>query len=204
MEGVNQMRKFVGVLLVVLLLSSIALCIGCGKKKVEPVVIVEPENPLAPGWYLDLPIDPNYFYAVAESKSRTLQFAADKAKNLARVELGNQFQVKIAALFKQFREEVGSPEDAEYLEQATAVSKAVVSEVLNGAKLLKQDVRQDDAGLNQVFVLMELAVGEANAALMAKVKANNNLYTRFRASKGFQELDKEVKEYEEWKEKEGM
>jgi len=196
------MRKLIGTLLVVLLLSSIALCVGCGKKKVEPVVI-EPVNPLAPDWYLNLPIDPNYFYAVAESKSRTLQFAADKAKNLARVELGNQFQVKISALFKQFREEVGSPEDAEYLEQATAVSKAVVSESLNGAKLLKQEVRKD-GDLNQVFVLMELAIGEANAALMSKVKANNYLYTRFRASKGFEELEKEVAEYEDWKKEQGM
>ena len=197
------MRKFVGVLLVVMLLSSIALCIGCGKKEVVPPQ-QEMKNPLAPDWYLDLPVDPNYLYAVAESKSKTLQFAADKAKNLARVELGNQFQVKISALFKQFREEVGSPEDAEYLEQATAVSKAVVSEVLNGAKLLKQDVRQDDSGMNQVFVLMELAIGEANAALVAKVKANNQLYTRFRASKGFEELEKEVKEYEAWKKEQGM
>ena len=196
------MRKFVGILLVALLLSSIVLCMGCGKKKVEPVVI-EPVNPLAPDWYLNLPMDPNYFYAVAESKSRTLQFAADKAKNLARVELGNQFQVKISALFKQFREEVGSPEDAEYLEQATAVSKAVVSESLNGAKLLKQEVRKD-GDLNQVFVLMELAIGEANAALMSKVKANNHLYTRFRASKGFEELEKEVAEYEDWKKEQGM
>jgi len=200
------MRKFIGILLVVLLLGSVALCIGCGKKKVVPVVVVEPVNPLAPDWYFNLPTDPNNFYSVAESVSESIQFAADRAKNLARVELANQFQVKITGLFKQFREEVGAPEDAELLQLAMAVSKSVVSEAINGSKLVKQEVKEKGNGkkLYQAFVLLEMGIGEANSTLMSKVKANNRLYTQFRASKGFQELEKEVEEYEKWKKEEGM
>lgn len=202
------MRKFIGILLVVLLLGSVALCVGCGKKKVTPVVVVEPVNPLAPDWYLNLPTDPNNFYSVAEAVSNSMQFAADRAKNLARVELANQFQVKISALFKQFREEIGAPEDAELLQLAMAVSKSVVSEAINGSKLVKQEMREsakDDGGkLYQAFVLLEMGIGEANSTLMAKVKANKRLYTQFRASKGFQELEKEVEEYEKWKKEEDM
>ena len=200
------MRKFVGILLVVLLLGSVALCVGCGKKEVPPVVVVEPENPLAPDWYFNLPTDPNNFYSVAEAVSESIQFAADRAKNLARVELANQFQVKITGLFKQFREEVGAPEDAELLQLAMAVSKSVVSEAINGSKLVKQEVKEKDNGkkLYQAFVLLEMGIGEANSTLMSKVKANNRLYTQFRASKGFQELEKEVEEYEKWKKEEGM
>ena len=201
------MRKFIGILLVVLLLGSVALCVGCSKKEVVPVV-VEPENPLAPDWYFNLPTDPNNFYSVAEAVSNSMQFAADRAKNLARVELANQFQVKISALFKQFREEIGAPEDAELLQLAMAVSKSVVSEAINGSKLVKQEMREsakDDGGkIYQAFVLLEMGIGEANSTLMSKVKANNRLYTQFRASKGFQELEKEVEEYEKWKKEEGM
>lgn len=200
------MRKFMGILLVVLLLGSVALCVGCGKKKVTPVVVVEPENPIAPDWYLNLPTDPNNFYSVAEAVSNSLQFAADRAKDLARVELANQFQVKITGLFKQFREEIGAPEDAELLQLAMAVSKSVVSEAINGSKLVKQEVREKGNGkkLYQAFVLLEMGIGEANTTLVSKVKANNRLYTQFRASKGFQELEKEVEEYEKWKKEEGM
>ena len=199
------MRKFIGILLVVLLLGSVALCVGCGRKKVEPVV-VELENPIAPDWYFNLPTDPNNFYSVAEAVSESIQFAADRAKNLARFELANQFQVKITGLFKQFREEVGAPEDAELLQLAMAVSKSVVSEAINGSKLVKQEVKEKDNGkkLYQAFVLLEMGIGEANSTLMSKVKANNRLYTQFRASKGFQELEKEVEEYEKWKKEEGM
>jgi len=201
------MRKSIGILLVVLLLGSVALCVGCGRKKVEPVV-VELENPIAPDWYLNLPTDPNNFYSVAEAVSNSMQFAADRAKNLARVELANQFQVKISALFKQFREEIGAPEDADLLQLAMAVSKSVVSEAINGSKLVKQEMREsakDDGGkIYQAFVLLEMGIGEANSTLMSKVKANNRLYTQFRASKGFQELEKEVEEYEKWKKEEGM
>lgn len=200
------MRKFMGILLVVLLLGSVALCVGCGKKKVTPVVVVEPENPIAPDWYLNLPTDPNNFYSVAEAVSNSLQFAADRAKDLARVELANQFQVKITGLFKQFREEIGAPEEAELLQLAMAVSKSVVSEAINGSKLVKQEVREKGNGkkLYQAFVLLEMGIGEANTTLVSKVKANNRLYTQFRASKGFQELEKEVEEYEKWKKEEGM
>jgi hypothetical protein len=200
------MRKFMGILLVVLLLGSVALCVGCGKKRVAPeVVVIEPENPLAPDWYLNLPTDPNNFYSVAEAVSNSMQFAADRAKDLARVELANQFQVKITGLFKQFREEVGAPEDAELLQLAMAVSKSVVSESINGAKLVKQEMKEKSNGktLYQAFVLMEMGIGEANTTLVSKVKANNRLYTQFRASKGFQELEKEVEEYEKWKKDQG-
>ena len=173
------MRKFIGILLVVLLLGSVALCVGCGRKKVEPVV-VELENPIAPDWYFNLPTDPNNFYSVAEAVSESIQFAADRAKNLARVELANQFQVKITGLFKQFREEVGAPEDAELLQLAMAVSKSVVSEAINGSKLVKQEVKEKDNGkkLYQAFVLLEMGIGEANSTLMSKVKANGILVSR--------------------------
>jgi len=41
----------------------------------------------------------------------------------------------------------------------------------------------------------------AYQALMAKIRANQNLYTRFRATEAFEELDKELKAYEERQER---
>ena len=42
-----------------------------------------------------------------------------------------------------------------------------------------------------------LPIGEANKALMDRIKANKRLYTEFRATKAFEELDEEIKKYEE-------
>jgi hypothetical protein len=47
--------------------------------------------------------------------------------------------------------------------------------------------------------MMEMPIGEANARLVEKIKAQERLYTRFRASEAFEELDQMVQEYEEWK-----
>ena len=47
--------------------------------------------------------------------------------------------------------------------------------------------------------LMELDKGAAKQALMDKVKADANLYTRFRASQAFTDLDAEIKKIEDAK-----
>jgi hypothetical protein len=192
-------QRLISVSFMVVLLGSAILWVGCGASTSTP----GSAGISAPQWYLDIPSDPDHFYAVATARARDIQFAADKAKNNARVELGQQLQTKISGLFKQFREETGAPEDAEFLEQATSVSKAVVSEAVNGSKLSKQEIKQEGV-IYHAYVLMEMAVGEANAALMAKIKASENLYTRFRASQGFKELEKEVEKYEQWKKEQGM
>ena len=46
---------------------------------------------------------------------------------------------------------------------------------------------------------MEMPIGEANLAFVEKLRAQERLYTRFRATRAFEELDQEVQEYEEWK-----
>jgi hypothetical protein len=62
----------------------------------------------------------------------------------------------------------------------------------------KRDYRKE--GIHyRVYVLIEMPIGEANTALMAKIKANNNVYTRFRASEAFKELEEEVEKYERLK-----
>jgi len=43
---------------------------------------------------------------------------------------------------------------------------------------------------------VELPIGAASQALMQRVRANEQMYTRFRASQAFDELQKEVERYE--------
>ena len=196
-----MLRRLFGVLSILIFLLPIALWTGCGSKNVE---LQKMDNGMSvPEWYLNMPSKTDYLYASATAKARDMQFAVDKARNNGRVEISRQFQTKISDLFKQFREETGAPEDSEFVEQATSVSKSVVSEVINGCKVSKQEVRQGGK-LYQAFVLMEMPIGKANATLMSKIRANEHLYTRFRASKGFKELEKEVEQYEQWKKEQGM
>ena len=105
-------------------------------------------------------------------------------------------------MFKRFREEVGAGEDAQMIEMSTAVSKEIYSETLSGLKPVKQEILKEGK-LFTVYILMELSIGDMNSAAVDKVKANKNMYTRFRASQGFKELEAEVEKYEEWKKDQG-
>lgn len=202
------MQRYITTSLIVVLLGLVLLWAGCGGKEVVPVQTpdetLSPESSgessvLVPEWFVSIPEDPDHLYATATGTSKSLQLALDNAKNAGRTDIASQIGTKVSGLFKRFREEIGAGEDAELMTMTTAVSKEVVSEVISGCRAAKQDVKKEGISY-RAYVLMEMPIGQANAALMAKVKANNNMYTRFRASQGFKELESEVEKYEEEKE----
>jgi len=153
-----------------------------------------------PDWFLKLPTDPDYLFAGGSMTSRDMQVALTKAKTAAQTDLAQQLETRLGNLTKQFQEEVGADEDSELLQQFTSATKAVTNQTLNGARVDKQKIFPEQ-GIYRAYVLMSLPIGQANQALMAKIRANQNLYTRFRATEAFEELDKELKAYEERQER---
>lgn len=188
---------------ILVLIFFLAVMMGCGGSK--PPVPGTPEATVEsiPDWYANPPQDPNYLYAPATAMSQDMQLAIDKAKQQARADLASQLEVKVQGLTKKFEEEVGVNQDAELLSQFTQVSKSVVSNVLNGTRLSKNDI-VIESGIYRAYVLMELPLGAANQALMQQIKDNQNMYTRFRATQAFDELEKDVEKYEEFKKEQGM
>lgn len=152
----------------------------------------------APGWYTDPARDNDRLIGVATATSRDLQTAVDKAKQDGRVDIARQLDVRVAGLSKRFIEDTGLDEDAELLGMFTQVSKTVVSDSLSGTRLTKQKLNRE-SGTYRAYVEMEMPIGEANARFMEKIRSHERLHTRVRASDAFQELDREVQAYEEWK-----
>ena len=88
--------------------------------------------------------------------------------------------------------------DAQLLDQYTQVYKATVSQVLYGSRARQQVVRSEGP-VYRVYVLMELPTGEMSRRLVEQMRANEQMYTRFRATEAFKELDAELQRYEAWK-----
>ncbi len=153
----------------------------------------------APDWFLETPEDPNYLFATATSTSRDMQVAVNKAQTTARGQIAEQLETKFEGLTKQFQEEVGVGDDSELLEQYTQAYKSVVSQVLHGSSTRERHITTE-GGIYRAYVLMEMPIGEASQALMSQLEANRDMYTRFRASQTFEELQQEVERYERWKE----
>ena len=149
-----------------------------------------------PDWYMNVPSDPNMFFAPNTQVSQDLQLAIDKAVQGGRVGIGQQVETKITALQKRFTEETGTANNAQLLDQFQQVSKTVVSTSLSGSKVKQQKVVKD--GNNwRVYVLVEYPVGAASQALLQQIKNNEQMYTRFRATQGYKDLDEEAKKLED-------
>mgnify|MGYP003945966635 CR=1 FL=1 len=151
-----------------------------------------------PKWYLKPPKDDQYAFGTATAVSQDLQVSIDKAQAEARNVVAQQLEVKYGGLTKRFVEETGRNVDAQLLDEYTQVYKSTVSQVLYGSRPREQTVRAEGP-VYRAFVLMELPLGEASKRLMDQVRANEQMYTRFRATEAFKELDAEVQRYEAWK-----
>jgi hypothetical protein len=151
-----------------------------------------------PDWYMSVPKDPNFIYAAKTATSQDMQLAFDKATTDARVEIGRQVELKVEGLQKRFQEETGTNADAQLLDQFTQANKTVVSTSLSGSRITKQK-QLKDGEIWRAYVLVEYPVGAANEAFLQQVKKNEQMYTRFRATQTFKELEDEVKKLDDAK-----
>ncbi len=178
-----------------LLIPALAAAIvGCGGSR----SLQSADTGNIPEWYTNLPQDPNYLFAANTQTSQDMQLAMDKATEAARADVARQLQVKIEGLQKRFSEETGTGNDAQLLQMFTQAEKTVVSTTLQGSRVNKQKIVKDGS-LWRAYVLVEYPIGAANEALMQQIKNNNQMYTRFRASQAFKELQNDVNNYEKFK-----
>ena len=131
---------------------------------------------------------------VATADSRDLQTAINKVEVKARGQMGRALEAKAKSLQKSFVEEAG-PEFIEHFSQTT---KVVSSKVLNATTLIETPFEQNDKGYS-VFGLMVMDPKAFSDAMKAELNANEAMKTRWLASKAYADLDKEVKNYEEFK-----
>lgn len=130
--------------------------------------------------------------SVGLGESRNTQTAIAKAKVEARKNLAQLVQVKVENLEKAFIEEVGEARGSEMNELFSSATKQITSQSLQGTvpKIQKYETKD---GITTAYILMVL-----NPEIIVESLKNNSAkhqYERFRASKAFAELDKEIEEF---------
>ena len=204
-------RRLIGLSFVIVFSGLIILWAGCGGAKngrIEEQIPDKPSGNSAPDWFTGkLPTSPDYFYGTGTATSKDVGTALTEAKHMGLQDVAKQVAVKIEALFKRFRQEVGVGEDARLDALTTAISKEVVSEVIRGCSPVKQDWHPISSFEYRGYALMRMPIGLASVALRKKIiagtstkldKATKELYTRVRASQAFEELEEEVEKYEDF------
>ena len=141
--------------------------------------------------------------AVGIGESRTIALAIDKAKVRARTEMAHIISTKVDSLRKQFAEEIGEGKGSEVNALFSSADKHLASQELAGTA--PTDIRYSTKeGITTAYALVEQNPKILASAMENAGQKNKNMYTRFRASQAFKELDEEVKKYEEFKKNQGM
>ena len=174
--------------------APLLLSAGCASNK----ALQSASTGDVPDWYSTLPQDPNYLFAVASATSQDMQLAIDKAVVNARTEIARQTEVKVSSIQKRFDEEVGAADNAQLMQQFSQATKTVVSTSLTGSRVRSQKTAKDGT-IWRGYVLVEYPIGAASQALLNQIKGNGQMYTEFKATQAYKELDDEVQKYEDWK-----
>ncbi len=183
-------HRFLPFVVLTFVVFGIVACGGSDEAATDDAIEEMPE------WMANPPEESNYLFGTASATSRNMQTAIDKAETQARGNIASQVETKFQSLTKQFQEEVGTGGDSEYLEQFTQAQKEVVNQVLNGTTSRDRKVVTEE-GVYRAYILMEMPIGKASQELLSKLQQNEEMYTRFRQSQAFEELEEEVEQYEE-------
>lgn len=200
--------RTINVIVAVMLLALVM--VGCAGSKATSSTSQSASKPTGqtqqaagvPEWFTP-PQDPNFFYEATTATSQDMQLALDKAITSARAGIARQIDVLVKSNQKKFDEETGFGKDAQLLQYFSQATTTVTATSQSGSRVKRQQTVREGEGW-RAYVLVEYPVGAANQALMQQIKGNEQMYTRFRASEAFKDLDEDVKKYDEWKKQQGQ
>lgn len=146
----------------------------------------------APSWFLTPPTDADAIYASASEVSSDMQMALDKAVLSAKRSLAGQVGNRMSSKMKEFVMEVGAGSDMQLSREIERVTQNVVTDV-NLAGFRREQTKVITQGGNfRAYVLLKYPMGDTNKMVVSQLKKSSALEARVRASKAFQDLEKEI------------
>lgn len=183
--------------LLILIIAGM-LFIGCGSSE----DVTETESNL-PSWYTNPPSsDDEYMYAIGEGTSSRRSMAREQSMQDGRSALSTKLETEVSAMQKNFEEETTSGEDSNYRQVFTDVSKSVTQQTLRGVEVDRSHfTRTEDDAQYDVILLVRMPIGEAanamNEALQNTLSRDEELYTKFKSSKAFEDMKNSIEDMEE-------
>lgn len=181
-------------------LIVLALTVACGGPTTYNLAPASTESTVksAPKWFLEPPQQEDRLTAASTATSRDLQIAVDKALTQAQADIAQQLGTRLMDLTNRFQEEAGVGESSTLLSQFSSATKAVTDETLAGVRTRRTRVRAE-GDVYRAYVLVELPLAETKRLLLGRLQGEQALYSRFRATEAYADLDEEVRRYEQWR-----
>jgi hypothetical protein len=146
----------------------------------------------APVWYTTPPVDINVIYQGATETSPDLQRSMDKAVMTAKSQLASKLGDRASQKIRDFATETGTVNDEQIMRTIETTRQSVALDInVAGYVLEKSEVFQE-GNRYRTYVLLKYPLGENNKVIVAQVKKNAVLDGKLRASKAFEELEREI------------
>lgn len=147
-----------------------------------------------PSWYTSPPTDEHSLYAAGTATSSDLQFAEDKAILGAKRSLADRINSRLSGKMKEFISESGAAENTQVLTESERVTSNLITEVNVSGYSVTEKKFVPTGTQYRAYVLLQYPMGSANRILVDQVNKNNLLEGKLRASKAFQDLEKEIQD----------
>ena len=181
------------------------LIIGCGSKG-GPDLSPEASRKTiktAPDWYLNPPNKEGFIGQASTATSQDMQMATDKARTAAATALAGLIESEWNGLVKRAQEETGLAENSKIIDQFSNTQEQIISNRLQDIRVAKRELQEEktDGGrrIYRAYVLVEYDEGAAHKRLLAKIKADEQLYNAIRATELFDEMEQKVEAYRQRK-----
>ena len=187
-------------LFTVIITSSLILT-GCGSKG-GPDLSPEASRKTiksAPDWMLNPPYKEGFVQHASTATSQDIQMALDKARTSAATTLAGLIESEWNGLIKRAQEETGLAENSKIIDHFSNTQEQVISNRLQDIRVarrkLQEEKTDDSRRIYRAYVLVEYDQGASQKRLLAKIKADEQLYNALRATELYEEMEDKVEAY---------
>ena len=183
-----------------LIISVLFILNGCGSQSgpdLSPEASKKTVQNL-PEWYLNNPDKGGYKYATAEATSQSMQMAVDKSRVAAVSNLSQMINSEWNGYTKRIQEETGLGSESKLLDQYSSTMENVISNQFENLVVKEKEIQvenSDGIRIYRAFVLVEFDENAAKDKLLAKIKADQELYDAIKATELVDEMEQKVEAY---------
>ena len=146
----------------------------------------------APVWYTTPPVDITVIFQVASETSPDLQRSMDKAVMTAKSQLASKLGDRASQKIRDFATETGTVNDEQIMRTIETTRQSVALDINVAGYILEKSEVVQEGNRYRSYVLLKYPLGENNKVIVAQVKKNAVLDGKLRASKAFEELEREI------------
>ena len=173
------------ILVILVVFISLSL-VACGGSKSKA-----PREVYQPSWY-GVTGNAEYVFVYGNAERVTQQTSEASAYNVALAEAANLVEIHVASMIKDFISEAGI-NNPEVLALTERVTRTVANQSFSGTQITNRQTVTVEGGRYKTFVQVAVPKAEINRDLVNRVRNEEALYNRFRASQAFEELEHSIK-----------